>query len=92
MVIDKEDQKEMLKHVISDLGFNCPHNKLSSLIDEISARKHGHAEDYVKVLTSSEPQAFEKVFCKIPEGMRHPGFSGNTSRGNADASAWIMTI
>ena len=67
MVIDKEDQKEMLKHVISDLGFNSPHNKLSSLIDGISARKHMHAEKYVKVLASSDPQAFEKVFCKIPE-------------------------
>ena len=67
MIIDNEDRKEILKHVISDLGFGHPYNKLSSLIDEISARKHDQADKYIKALTSLDPQAFEKVLKKIPE-------------------------
>lgn len=60
-VMDREDQKLMLRQVMEDMGLSLQELKISKIINEIIGPKKGASLDYVALLANTDSTALQKA-------------------------------
>ncbi len=59
MVMDREDQKLMLRQVMESMGLSLQDHKISSIVNDIISPKKGSSLDYVALLANTDGTALQ---------------------------------